>query len=231
MAPQQERMKPASSGQRLLWCHACLQTPVVGVAADACSFKPFHQMRGVLTDGDFCRWAANSWSLVVVLFNTCCPSAVLRLVVPVVVDAVDRVRVARSSPHVFEEAFVGSLPAFTDTDPTRAVVLEELVFRVRATRQHVRPGTVLRRLFAVGAFTVSERQHCTDCTPTLTPVAATRGACSVSQERSSQHLFNPTVTATAPLCLAACCGAVAFHSQPSAKTLAQNVRWFHAVTA
>lgn len=220
MAPQQERVKPTSSSQCLLRCHAILQAPVVGSSADTCDFEPFHQMRGVLTDGDFCRWAANSWSLVVVLFNTRCPSAVLRLVVPIVVDTVDRVLVVRSSPHVFEEVFVGSLPAFTDTDPTRAVVLEELVFRVRATRQHVRPGAVLRRLFAVGAFTVPERQHCTDCAPTLSSVTATRGACSVSQERSSQQPFSAAVAATAPLRLAACCGATAFYSQPSAKTLA-----------
>src|SRR5215218_7484569 len=51
------------------------------------------------------------------------PATVARLVMPVAVKAIQRVRERRARPHIFDESLKRSQPAVTDTNAARAVSL------------------------------------------------------------------------------------------------------------
>ncbi len=61
-------------------------------------------------------------ALVALLFGSCRPSAIRRLIVSVVVDSVNRVVGRWATAHVGKKRFVG-VPAFTDGDATVGVIL------------------------------------------------------------------------------------------------------------
>lgn len=84
------------------------------------------------------------------------PSAVRRLVVSVVVDAIERMLPRWTWPHVAKEV-LKSPPSLADRDASPPVVRERAVKGVSAAPQHLRPrvvlsGRVLRAVSAIAAL-------------------------------------------------------------------------------
>lgn len=92
-------------------------------------------------------------ALVAVLLVPRRPSAVTRLVVPIVILAVDRVFGRRAEPHVGQEVLEGVQPPVADANAAATVVLERRVVGVGTTRLHFRPHLVLGRAPVVVATT------------------------------------------------------------------------------
>lgn len=101
---------------------------------------------------------------VVVLLEQRGPAAVCRLVVPVVIDAVDReVRPLGppsrgSQSHVGEE-IVEDIPALADMDASTAVIFPVLVLGVGAPVPHLAPRVVLSRQASISAVAVAESER------------------------------------------------------------------------
>lgn len=91
---------------------------------------------------------------VVVLLALCCPSAVTRFVVPVVVDTVEAVPLAGTRPHVVNKRLKRSTPAVAHGDPPCAVVAIVEIPRILAPALHVSPARVLSGPNAVGGASV-----------------------------------------------------------------------------
>ena len=94
-------------------------------------------------------------SLVVVLLNRRGPSAVLRRVARIVIDAIKAMAVTRSAAHVRQEVLVQA-PSFANGDAAPSVVNVVSVIPVVAAAQHRGPRSVLRTLLAVAAFAVAQ---------------------------------------------------------------------------
>lgn len=77
---------------------------------------------------------------VVCLFNNSSPSTVFRLVVPVVVDAVNRMFWGWSVPHVFKEIFKGFLPSIANLYSPTSILLVGCVVRFKASRSKILPA-------------------------------------------------------------------------------------------
>src|SRR5260221_710578 len=75
------------------------------------------------------------------------PAAVARLIVSVIVDAVQRMKARRPWSHICEK--VGEAgPPLTDFDSSASVVLPVSCARVVAARAHINPSVVLRQMFS-----------------------------------------------------------------------------------
>ena len=81
---------------------------------------------------------------IVVLLDACSPSAIARLVVPIVVDSIDG-EPSGLFAHVGEKVFERIPPAVTDLDPAPAVVLPAFSLVVSTPGDHVTPDVVGRR--------------------------------------------------------------------------------------
>ena len=85
-------------------------------------------------------------SCVVVLHVSGRPSTVCFAVAvdeQIILDAIERVKLRRSAPHVFKEVLERCAPTFADGNATPTVVIPLRVFLVRAPTQHLRPRRVL----------------------------------------------------------------------------------------
>src|SRR5437773_1619564 len=74
------------------------------------------------------------------------PAAVLWLVVPVVVDSVDGMGRRGARAHIYEECQEVMTPTIAHRDSAAAVVRIASRLRIRAAREHARPGPVFRRV-------------------------------------------------------------------------------------
>lgn len=83
--------------------------------------------------------------LVALLLGACCPSAIRRFVVAIIVDPIQRMIRRRAAAHVGEERFVGSHPSVTNDNPAPAVTGIPLVVRVNTALSHVYPRVILGR--------------------------------------------------------------------------------------
>ena len=94
---------------------------------------------------------------VTILLGTCCPTAVLRAVRPVIVNPVNRMLGAWLWPHVGEKKreAVSCGPSRTDGYAPPAIVRVGPMFGIRASRPQLRPGVVFRGCFALGARAMS----------------------------------------------------------------------------
>ncbi len=90
----------------------------------------------------------NALAAVARLFFRCCPSAVCRRVVAVVVDAIDAMLKVRSWPHVCKERLQRGFPSFTDRDPSAPVAVEHFYTRIPAPFLHRRPALIFGRRWA-----------------------------------------------------------------------------------
>lgn len=88
------------------------------------------------------------------LLRSRCPSAISRLVVAVVVLALDGVGFARTLAHVGEKRLEALPPAFANRDPATTVPVEPFVLRVCAPSDHGAPTIVLGRRLSVDRVSV-----------------------------------------------------------------------------
>ena len=94
-----------------------------------------------------CRAVVNNVDVVALvdtLFFSCRPAAVLRGVWAVIIDALNAVFGARSTPHVGKELIERLLPAIANKNSTPAVIFVRLIRGVAAALSHVHPAYVLR---------------------------------------------------------------------------------------
>lgn len=93
-------------------------------------------MSGVAT----CEWVTWPWGgwrpCVSRLLSKCGPTAIVRRVWAIVVDAVNGVLRRRLRSHVGQESLEGVAPTVTDSDATPAIVLKSRRVRIQATSFH-----------------------------------------------------------------------------------------------
>lgn len=174
-------------------------------------------------------WEAVVPTDVVVLFLSCCPSAILRGVVTVVVDAVDAVLRAWTAPHVFEKVLVG-LPTFTDLNPPSSIVAERLVVGVVASPGQRGPRAVFgsHLTTAIGRFPVLEL--CVAHSNGEFTSEAPTGLGSTCCKRFTLHDCSvPAITLTDPLGMTVSPAGRSFKYNESAKPLTDDVVNFHGV--
>jgi len=90
------------------------------------------------------------------LLLTGCPFTVIKFVVAVVVNSVDRCFRERLCPHVFQEVYERVSPPMADRNASSTVSVIVLDIRVVTTGFHRMPGHVLRRCLSLLATTVFE---------------------------------------------------------------------------
>jgi len=156
-------------------------------------------------------------SRVVALLDLGCPAAVCRLVVAIVIDAVDRMaRWARS--HVAQERGERLPPFVAHGDATPAVVRERLSTRVKAAALGVLPGTVFARPSPIDGRTMDSRARLR-----LFPLqAATTFLTAASQIAAQSRNSQPAIAAADPVPVVATFFGSGFHNE-SAKPLARNI--------
>jgi hypothetical protein len=163
---------------------------------------------------------------VVVLFITGCPSAILRAIVSVVINAVDTVLRAWASPHVLKECLVG-LPPFTDADSPCSVVLKHAVRWVGATRLHVPPCSILGSLFPVGTFAVFSRVNSSFDSKFATK-APTRFGSTAHKEFASDYFGCSAITSAYPSGVTLARG-ISLNNSESPESLVDKIVGFHRV--
>lgn len=84
------------------------------------------------------------WSFISRLLLGCRPTTIPRLIVPVIIDAVDTISRPWPWPHIFQKIAEGRKPSFTKPDPSAAVIDVGGRVRIQAALPDVLPGTVLR---------------------------------------------------------------------------------------
>ena len=92
-----------------------------------------------------------SLSLIGSLLFSGSPAAILRRVIPVVVDAVKRQMFCWPSAHVCQEVFEG-MPATADANAAASVILETFHVGIAAPCMHRLPDAVFRCCFAMSGF-------------------------------------------------------------------------------
>jgi hypothetical protein len=138
------RLQPRR-GERFLLRHAASHALVKSTVAQTGNVQPFAQRALHPGDDDVANIGAldaPSLTLVVVLFRPSRPAAVLRSVISVIVDTVDREMRSGTAPHVIEKSRVGFAPSIADADASGSVVPERIVIRIVAARDHVAPASV-----------------------------------------------------------------------------------------
>lgn len=99
------------------------------------------------------------------LLDKGCPTAVPRLIVPVIIDAINGVALGRSLPHIREKVLKAIKPTVANLDTSVDVVSMIGSIRVGATPSHFYPSTVSRGLtHPMGRRSnLARRVHPLDC--------------------------------------------------------------------
>jgi len=128
-------------------------------------------------------------SFVLLLSASSRPSAIVRLVVAVVVDAINRV-VLRCAAHVMQEGIETSHPLFAHLDTPASVVTEDRQIWVSASRAHLNPRSIL------AALRLSVRRRTFD--GSLDRQAATTANVLKAKISGGCHRFASAVASTLP---------------------------------
>jgi len=111
------------------------------------------------------------FAAIVCLFCLCCPSTVPGLIVPVVVDSVERVVKSGTLAHIFPERLKGIQPPFADCDSALAVPIESGGVWPQAPIFHAVPRSVCWSAgFAVGNAAIAGDVS-GEATTTATPIS------------------------------------------------------------
>lgn len=163
-------------------------SPVEGCCGDSHERKPVSQRAPLACDEEAPHGSssADRGPSVVVLFGAGRPPAVRRLVVPVVVAAVDGVVGRGPASHVCKEVLV-RVPPLTHRDAPCSVVAEECVARVVAPRKHIRPGAILGGLLPVATLSVPQVGLRAELSAQLRAQASTRLRTTSSQQLCSNR--------------------------------------------
>ena len=105
----------------------------------------------------------------IVLLNLArCPTTVTRFVIPVIINAVNRVFRSWAPSHIFKEIEEGFIPPITESDTASAIVFEPRILRIGTPLAHSLPGVVLRlSTSAVGVKITSHLNFLSDAMPRL----------------------------------------------------------------
>lgn len=147
------------------------------------------------------------------------PLAIARLVVTVVVHALDRVVAGRSRPHVFVERPETVTPALTNLDPSAAPQAKLRVVRIVAAILHRLPCAILGRL----AQSVGPTSHARPL-PLNAPTTQRRASAKIS---GVSHCRSATFTDAGPASLTPFALSTGRHGK-AAEHLAYQVEVSHA---
>lgn len=123
------------------------------------------------------------------------PSAVIRRVGAVVVDAVQRMIGRWASPHVLQERLVGRAPLVTDANTTPAITRIPLVARIVTAVPHIDPRLIFARPCASSGITVRGLSGASF----LAMVATATDCLSSSQGASGDDPFRAALATAAPM--------------------------------
>lgn len=152
------------------------------------------------------------------LLGKCRPSTVARLIVAVIVDAVQR-RPFGASPHVRQKRFERSSPSLAHFNPTATVVCVCDMRRVFASLLHGRPGVVFPRRVVARMISVNR----VPCRNKLSLQASAASTDSV-QKLAAFDTSNCSAAASAfPQGASPLCRAISRNDDPSPKRLAGDV--------
>lgn len=163
------------------------------------------------------------------LFASCGPTAVIRRIVAIIVDAIERVFWRWARPHVAVKRHEVIAPTLADIDTPTAVIGVIRSLLVEATRLHASPCLVFWRLTPSLTLPVPERPRCQQL---ASETAATVGL-SISETAQTDDRDCPAIALTLPsdLSLAGWKDLVfgGSHSYEFAVALSSDIgAWFHA---
>lgn len=153
----------------------------------------------------------------------CRPSDITRLVMAVVVYAIQRVFRGWAVANVGQKVHERSAPSLADANPSCAVVFKHAVIRIFATLFHRRPTSIFGCFSSIrlaGGMAVNGRTFDDE----FCAQAAARLARPVQQPTSHDVCFTPAVAATAPLAVSA----IRRSRQASESTADQVQSWWSA---
>lgn len=172
--------------QRFLYAPAFREPTEKSVGVHADSPRPLgHGKRNAI----MCEVMGRT--LVVCLLLLCLPAAVVRFVVSVVVDPPYGSSIERFAPHVCEEVLEGFQPSGADGYLARAVMLEQCMVRVVASRLHVLPASVFASFPICRVGCVSVGGHSAPC--------AARACVAAAKRYSHYDQFCAAFTSTVPV--------------------------------
>jgi hypothetical protein len=91
------------------------------------------------------------------LLAPCRPSAITRLVISFIVDAVQRVKFGWTHPHIGKEVWKRLVPTSTDSDSPNLVIKIARLTRITASAFHVEPSPVFGSQFTYSCKSVDGR--------------------------------------------------------------------------
>lgn len=124
---------------------------------------------------------------IIELFISCCPFAIFRSVISIIVNTFNSRFGEWLFSHVIEECFKGCIPSFTDLYSSATIIFEGQMIRVIASAFHTNPCPIFFRFihsmfgirfagdFSKKASTTSDMpiiemvDYCLGCIPTITP--------------------------------------------------------------
>jgi hypothetical protein len=121
-------------GQCLLRLPSLLESVADGFGVNAGRISPLCKRHGLAKCRDLAVISA-----IVVLFLLCCPSAVFRAIVSIVVNAIDAMRFRWPGAHVGIKRIKRFAPLFANLDATAAVVVPVLIGLLLAPVPHAAP--------------------------------------------------------------------------------------------
>lgn len=129
---------------------------------------------------------------IVCLFGICRPSAIVRRIAQIVVDAIYAVLCPRTRPHIYHELLKVVTPLMTNANATSAILIKVALVRIFAARYHRLPNSIFAR--AAGAMRPSRSPQLFSMqTPTTS-----RG--SVPQIAARRNYVIPALAPTKPSC-------------------------------
>lgn len=158
-------------------------------------------------------------TLVTLLLGACGPTAVLWRIRTVVVDAINRMFVRRSSAHVGQEGFVGVSPSGADLNASPAVASVARALWICAALNDASPCLKFWRPVAASRLAV-----CGQRGAAVVPlIAATTSRLAAMQQRPTNDSFSPAITPAQPMATWAL-GFCSRQHGPSSETLADGNR-------
>lgn len=145
----------------------------------------------------------STWASILRLLRLRGPSAIFRLVVPVVVDAIDAQIQARLVAHIRDEVLEVMAPSIADRNSTSSVIGEVCNVRIGASVDHGVPGAVLtpirRSSEAISSTGVSVRDVVSSHLLSVVAAAACRR--SIREAATDDLSCGSAIAAARPGCL------------------------------
>lgn len=85
-----------------------------------------------------------TWPFVLCLFFSCCPAAITRLVMPIVIDSFNCKISTRTRTHIAQKCFKAIIPSLTNCNSPATIIRKILVLRIKTALPHLLPNVVFR---------------------------------------------------------------------------------------